>query len=363
MFWWIVGYSYFMLLLLLLLSSMVAEAHPVVDPSAFQEWLGAVVLLTNNGAFCSGALIDDNGMVLTAYHCVASGRTTLVQTRTDAVFEAETIAVDIKHDLALIQIDEWVRFSEITPLMLHADLPEQGEPVFGLGHPMAPLETRPVFRGTLKWSVTSGVVSAVGDRFVQVDAPLNPGNSGGPIVNTEGEIIGVASRKLRGDNLSFIGSSTFVESMIEDPQPQAWWGGQLSVGVGYQFPLDGKGVPVWTGHVETIARDRWILGLQTMIQPNNNAISTQWVPANSVRLSRRTRFGVGEVTTYVDVGVGGTHQWYPTDNRHRMLPTAHLRSGFGTTALRYEMGWDTQVNVPIWSMTLEMNVPGVIQVF
>ena len=42
--------------------------------------------------------------------------------------------------------------------------------------------------------------------MIQVDAPLNPGNSGGPIVNTSGEIVGVASRKLRGDNLSFIGT-------------------------------------------------------------------------------------------------------------------------------------------------------------
>ena len=46
-----------------------------------QDWLGAVVLLTNNGAFCSGALIDEEGTVLTAYHCVASGRQTTVQTR------------------------------------------------------------------------------------------------------------------------------------------------------------------------------------------------------------------------------------------------------------------------------------------
>jgi len=347
----------------LLFAGVLAEAHPVVEYSAFQEWLGAVVLLTNNGAFCSGSLIDDNGLVLTAYHCVASGRKTVVQTRTNDVFEAETIAVDVEHDLALIQIDDWVDSLDITPLILHADLPSQGEHVFGLGHPMAPLEARSVFRGTLKWSISSGVVSAVGDRFIQVDAPLNPGNSGGPIVNTDGEIIGVASRKLRGDNLSFIGSSTFAQTMIEESHPQRWWGGQLSLGVGYQLPLDGKGVPVWTGHLETIARDRWVLGLQTMVQPNNGAVDEQWVPANSLRLSRRARFGVGEITTYVDVGAGGAHQWYPTGNQHRVLPTAHVRSGLGTTALRYEIAWDTRLSVPIWSMTVEMNVPGVIQVF
>ena len=85
-----------------------------------------------------------------------------------------------------------------------------------------------------------------------------------------------------------------------------------------------------------------------------------WVPASSMRLARRVRFGVGELTSYLDAGIGGTHQWFVEDNRHQVVPTMHVRSGVGTTALRYEMGWNG--TVPIWSMTLEVNVPGVIQV-
>ena len=338
-----------------------AQAHSEIGSQEIQDWLDAVVLLTNNGAFCSGALIDD-GTVLTAYHCVASGRNTTVQTRSQNVYQGHTVAVDVQHDLALVQLEDWSSNEILIPLSVNLDSPMQGDWVYALGHPLAPYARKPMLKGTLQWSVSQGVVSAVGERLIQVDAPLNPGNSGGPIVNTSGEIVGVASRKLRGDNLSFLGPATFVPSMLEEPSQQRWWNGQLSLGLSYQIPLNGQGLPVWTGHVESIARDRWVLGLQTILQPRiSTTKSEHWVPANSFRLSKRARFGVGEFTTYFDAGIGGMHQWYLLDNRHQVLPTVHLRSGFGTTALRYEMGWTG--HSPIWAMTLEMNVPGVVQVF
>ena len=57
---------------------------------------------------------------------------------------------------------------------------------------------------------------------------------------------------------------------------------------------------------------------------------------NSLRLSRRADL-VLVVHHLFGCWCGGTHQWYLLDNRHQVLPTVHLRSGFGTTALRYEM--------------------------
>ena len=59
-----------------------------------------------------------------------------------------------------------------------------------MGHPMAPLADYKMLKGTLRWSVSTGIVSAV-ERFIQTDAALNPGNSVGPSVNTEGEIWGL----------------------------------------------------------------------------------------------------------------------------------------------------------------------------
>ncbi len=343
-----------------------ANAHASVDPDALQSWLDSVVLLTNNGAFCSGALIDTEGTVLTAYHCIASGRDTSVETRFGQTFEAHTIAVDVEHDLALIQLEEWSTTSseKLGYLVVQPIAPPQGTTVLALGHPLAPYARKPMLQGTLQWSVSEGVVSAVGDRLIQVDAALNPGNSGGPIINEQGEIIGVASRKLRGDNLSFLGPAEFVPVMQEELIEQAWWGGQLSMGLGYQIPLASGGLPIVTGHIETIARDRWVLGLHSIVQPNVQTTQTeQWVPANSLRLSRRVRLGTGELTTYFDVGAGVMHQWFltSTSNAHQLLPTTHIRVGLGNASLRYEVGLFD--DTPIWMMGVEFHVPGVVQVF
>ena len=347
-------------------------AHPQApEPAIVQDWLDAVVLLTNNGAFCSGALIDTEGTVLTAYHCIASGRHTHVEFRNGQTFEATTIAVDVNHDLALISLGDWSESDgkRHPVLRIHPTLPQQGETVYALGHPLAPYERKPLLAGTLQWSMSQGIVSAVGERLIQVDAPLNPGNSGGPILNTDGKIVGVASRKLRGDNLSFLGPATFVEPMQSNPQQQPWWGGQLSLGLGYQIPLGADGLPIVMGQVQLIARDRWVLGIHSILQPNISTTNLdQWVPANALKLSRRARFGVGELTSSLDFGVGLTHQWFVGSGIHAPLPTAHITTGLGNLGLRYEAGWDLTLPelspMPnIWMMAVEIHLPGVIQVF
>ena len=361
------GLSVGMMLFLFLISSVLA--HPDSNKSVLiQQWLDAVVLLTNNGAFCSGAVIDERGTVLTAYHCIASGRNTHVETRDGKVFEAKTVAVDVEHDLALIELLEWstADATRIGQLSVQSIPPKQGDWIMALGHPLAPYARKPLLKGTLQWSVSQGGVSAVGERLTQVDAALNPGNSGGPVLNEKGEVIGVASRKLRGDNLSFLGPAEYIPQMQEDRKPQAWWGGQLSLGIGYQVPLNEHGLPLLMGHIEAIARDRWVLGLHSIIQPTvSTEYSEQWVPANALKLSKRFRFGVGELTSSMDLGFGVTHRWYPEIGAHQILPTTHIRTGFGNVALRYEVGTqlDSEQPVLIWMMGVEMHIPGVIQVF
>ena len=104
-------------------------------------------------------------------------------------------------------------------------------------------------KGTLQWSVSQGIVSAV-ERLIQVDAPLNPGISGGPM-SIHPVRLWVWLLETCGDNL-FLGPYTFVPSMIDEPSQQRWWNGQLSLGVSRQIPLNAQGLPIWTGHVETL---------------------------------------------------------------------------------------------------------------
>ena len=342
-----------------LMSSAFAHDNPSTDEVA--TWMDSVVLLVNNGAWCSGALIDESGVIVTAYHCIASGRETVVEFRSGDQYRGQTISVDPEHDLALVKLDDWT--GDVSTLVLRSTPVKQGEYVYALGHPFAPFAEKPVLQGTLQWSITSGVVSAVGQRLIQVDAPLNPGNSGGPIVDTNGDIIGIASRKRRGDNLSFLGPAIAVPKLQSELEPQPWWGGQMSLGLGVQFPFDETGQNSFTGHVEFIARDRWIVGMQTVLRvPTTDSSTTdeQWLPANALRFSRRHRLGVGEVTSSIDWGLGVTHQWFPTKPDNALLPTAHVRASMGNISIRGEMLW---VSEPQWLMSVECHFPGVVHVF
>ncbi len=136
----------------------------------------------------SGMILDDQGHILTNHH-VAGGATKIeVQLSDDRKFSAKLVGTDPKTDLAVIQIPAkgplpHVKFGD-------SDKVEVGTWVVAIGQP----------RG-LSESVTQGIISAKHRRgiedpssytdFLQTDAALNPGNSGGPLLNLQGEVIGV----------------------------------------------------------------------------------------------------------------------------------------------------------------------------
>ena len=113
-----------------------------------------------------------------------------------ALFLTEkTVSAFPKSDVALLEVE---LPSGLEPLQICSDLPLPGTPVLALGHPLALLADKSWLRGTLRWSVSSGLVSAVGDTFIQTDASLNPGNSGGPIVDADGQIVGLCLSEASG---------------------------------------------------------------------------------------------------------------------------------------------------------------------
>ena len=334
---------------------------PLATPDDIDSWLDSVVLLVNNGAWCSGAFINDDGTIATAYHCVASGRDTAVKLRSGELVYAETIAVDTKHDLALIKPKELQTQPSI--LTLCEARPRQGEQLYALGHPMAPLADYKLLKGTLRWSVSTGIVSAVGERFIQTDAALNPGNSGGPSVNREGEIVGIASRKLRGDNLSFLAASTEIFPMLSDPQSQKFWNGQLNIGLGYNTSLSSEIVSDGYLLIQAWLRDRIIVGLDTSLRNFQPLYSTNNYTALHPSLGYRIRIGKGEVTSYLDLGAGGSLLIDAPDDSVSALPNLFLRSGFGNIALRFQALIEPSTKDAHVIIGTEFNYPGVVHVF
>jgi serine protease Do len=133
----------------------------------------------------SGFFISADGYIVTNNHVVDHAVKVEVLTDAGATFEAKVIGADAKSDLALIKVDGRTDF----PFVKLADAtPKIGEWVVAMGNPFG-----------LGGTVTAGIVSAHGrdigsgpyDDYIQIDAPVNRGNSGGPTFNLRGEVIGV----------------------------------------------------------------------------------------------------------------------------------------------------------------------------
>ncbi|MFP4125545.1 MAG: Do family serine endopeptidase [Alphaproteobacteria bacterium] len=134
----------------------------------------------------SGFIISEDGLVVTNSHVVGDATSVEVQLDDERSFEAEVRGVDPLTDLALLEIEAdeplpYVEFGDSTEV-------EVGDRVVAIGNPFG-----------LGGTVTSGIVSALGrrigagpyDDFLQIDAPINRGNSGGPTFDLDGNVVGV----------------------------------------------------------------------------------------------------------------------------------------------------------------------------
>jgi len=133
----------------------------------------------------SGFIINKDGYILTNNHVVENATEISVKLGDGREFKAKVIGRDPKTDIALIKIE-----ATSLPVIPFGDSEklEVGEPVMAIGNPFG-----------LNQTVTTGIVSAKGrfigegpyDNFIQTDASINRGNSGGPLINTSGEAVGI----------------------------------------------------------------------------------------------------------------------------------------------------------------------------
>lgn len=152
----------------------------------------------------SGFLIDSDGHILTNFHVVQGAQTIEVTFSDRSNFKARLIGSDTVNDIALIQIT--AKGHKLVPLPLGDSRSLQvGQRVLAIGNPFG-----------LQNSLTTGVVSSLGrtvqtgdntfiDEAIQTDAAINRGNSGGPLLNSHGQVIGINSALLSPTGASSVG--------------------------------------------------------------------------------------------------------------------------------------------------------------
>jgi S1-C subfamily serine protease len=187
-----------------------AQAAPAFDSeeqeniAVYKKALPSVVNITSTEVVCcdfflqpvpqqgqgSGFIVDNQGHILTNNHVVDNAQTVEVTLWNKKKFKAAVIGVDHVHDLALLQIHgaqdlQPATLADSTHLVV-------GQLVYAIGNPFG-------FSGTM----TRGIISAIrsvqlpsGNRIedaIQTDASVNPGNSGGPLLNSHGDVIGITT--------------------------------------------------------------------------------------------------------------------------------------------------------------------------
>jgi len=181
-------------------------------------------------ALGSGFLISADGYVVTNNHVVEhGGKTVTVTLDNGKEMQARVIGADPKTDLAVLKIKD---AADLPYVKFAKELPRIGDWVLAIGNPFG-----------LGGTVTAGIVSAEGrdigsgpyDQFIQIDAPINKGNSGGPTFNLKGEVVGVNTAIFSPSGgsvgLGFAIPASTVDMIVGDLEHGGVHRGYLGVGI------------------------------------------------------------------------------------------------------------------------------------
>ena len=156
----------------------------------------------------SGFIINQEGYILTNYHVVKGAQEISVTLSNDVTTTAQIVNYDENQDVAMIKItDESVEIPATVELG-DSDALQPGEEVIAIGTPLSTELSSTVTKGIISATSRSvAVESGVTMNLIQTDAAINAGNSGGPLVNTKGEVVGINSSKISGEAVEGIGFS------------------------------------------------------------------------------------------------------------------------------------------------------------
>ena len=189
----------------------------IKDAASLALFVPSAVIYPLRRHIGSGVLIDTQGHLLTNHH-VVRGADKITVHLTDAKgvrrrFKAKALGRDPQTDIALVKIDPR-KTPVVTAPLGDADALEPGDWIIAIGHPL-----------NLTGSVTVGVVSGRHrqlranplEDYIQIEAAVNPGNSGGPVLNTRGEVVGIVALGIfPANDIGFAVSTSLIAPFLDD---------------------------------------------------------------------------------------------------------------------------------------------------
>jgi serine protease Do len=150
--------------------------------------LSAVVVVENAGGSGSGFYIGGDGYVISNQHVVGDSRYVKIRLPGGYAVPGEVVRRNAARDVALIKTN----IEPPVPIFVRRDTAKVGDEVYAVGSPFGVALSNTVTRG-----VFSGVRTADEQTYIQSDVAVNPGNSGGPLVDADGALIGIAAKKMQ----------------------------------------------------------------------------------------------------------------------------------------------------------------------
>ena len=182
--------------------------------SIIETSIPAVVTIKTDVAQGTGFIISGNGYVVTNEHVIDGGSYIQAVDYNQNVVNAQLIGYDQNLDIALLKIQG--NYSKLS--LGDSSNVQVGQKVIAIGNPLG-----------LQFSVSQGIISAINrqgpnglDAYFQTDASLNPGNSGGPLIDTNGDVIGINNFKASGsENVGFALESNYIKQAVNSISHQA----------------------------------------------------------------------------------------------------------------------------------------------
>lgn len=181
---------------------------PQVEAIALEDVIKSSVSVLTPTGHGSGFLIDGSGLFLTNAHVVGVDSLVRLITSDNELLEAKVVRVDHSFDVALLKIDQQIALKPVSIAL--NELPQQGKTVWAIGSPL---------HVSLGQTLTKGVFSSkrlVKDRaWLQFDAKVNEGSSGGALLNENNEVIGIVTAKIKGAGIEGVGFAIPITEALE----------------------------------------------------------------------------------------------------------------------------------------------------
>jgi S1-C subfamily serine protease len=331
-----------------------------LDSEPLSNWTGdlyndvrdSIVLVRAGDSEGTGFAFMTSRMIATAFHVIEGEPAPVVVLSSGKELPAKVVAWDEEWDLALLELAQPI---DGEPL----DVVAEGQVTVGaavatIGNPWGaeqrklPNSTAPV------WALSHGIVSAPPGDLIQTDAPVNPGNSGGPLLTSTGRVVGVLVVRVEGsDGISFaVGSRHLVElaTRIHRQGPYAvsnWWLNAEAYWMPLsEYQLSGLSLGVRVVHGSGLGismRGGRLWGTRMVDSVLHHTSRNRWLAEGEVNY-----YLVHSPSLSLPIGLGAAMAWdavtaYQISSANGLLVEQRTRGNEGTLRALFSLGIDTEV--------------------